>query len=104
MLCVYRSSRKRRYWGLEPVDPEKDLDKTIVYVQAEISKLSTVQQLVSTSGSVFLWLGDSFSTVTVGLLGISDVLSALPKSKATVSKSIQKVLPRGAAHENGNPT
>lgn len=45
IFVIVRSSRKRRYWGLEPVDPEKDLDKTIVYVQEEISKLSTVQQL-----------------------------------------------------------
>lgn len=42
-LVIVRNLRKRRPWGL--LEKEPDLDATIIYVQDEISKLSTVQQL-----------------------------------------------------------
>lgn len=44
-LVIVRNYRKRRPWGFGPLEREPDLDTTIIYVQEEISKLSTVQQL-----------------------------------------------------------
>lgn len=44
-LIIVRNYRKRRPWGFGPLEKEPDLDTTIIYVQEEISKLSTVQQL-----------------------------------------------------------
>lgn len=44
-LVIVRNYRKRQPWGFGPLEKEPDLDRTIIYVQEEISKLSTVQQL-----------------------------------------------------------